>query len=164
MHSNSTRIFRNCLNLVFEILGFKDFWADVHFSSSTPCSAPWRKISRGIFRAHWTLLNAVGILTKPISGFELWRFEFSVLGLLWGNLESYVRICFEIFLPHIPCWPYFDVSDFKKKSVIPDSRKSTSKFQKSSFPWFAILLQVHASPMSTAETAADRPHITIKSE
>ena len=65
----------------------------------------------------------------------VWIFGFGPT--LGQHLASNVRICFEIFLPHIHCWPYFDVSDLKK-SVIPDSRKSSSKFQKSSFPRFAI--------------------------
>jgi len=37
------------------------------------------------------LLNVVGILTKSISGFELWRFEFSILGLLWGNIYGVTK-------------------------------------------------------------------------
>ena len=60
-------------------------------------------MSRGVFRAPWTLLNAVGILTKSISGFELWRFEFSVLGLLWANIyrvtwSSSSRFFFHVYL------------------------------------------------------------------
>jgi len=86
---------------IFREMGVWNFLADAPFSSLTPYSALWREISRGIFRAHWTLLNTVAILTKTTSGFEIWWIEFSFLGLLWGNIYRVTSSSISRFFFHI---------------------------------------------------------------
>jgi len=69
--------------------GVWNFWANTHFSSSTPSSAPWRKIFRDIYRPLRTFLKRRWNFAEIYFRFRviaIWIFRFC--HFLWGSITQ----------------------------------------------------------------------------